>query len=452
MEPQVTYVLEFEKKYKSILEKIDEWSYIRIAVGFYFQSNPNNNTLPKEVFFSKSKKILKIFLIFRNIFFGFKNWFKSYDFIFFSDSNERRRIEGLYKDKIADDIIDRLPGRTLLIELPNDSHYRNVYSKYIVSESIILLFSLLLKFFIKSRNIKEITELLDKEGIKINYQRIIKDFNTKFIVYKTLLKIYKPKVVFVNCAYCRIPLVKAAHDLNIKVIEVQHGVINDKHYAYVSNLSLNRSYYPDILLSFGLNETKIKNLIIERVIPIGSYYLNYIKHNFKPNERIKKIISKYKVVIGVTLQDLDWAFKEMLSFAKNLAKQRNDYLFILIPRKRKVDVALEKNIIVMENFYEAIMYCNIHTTLYSTCCLEAPYLGIPNILVDINGYASKYYKGILSPMHTKIVNNENDFFIAVEELLKLSKDEIIDNHKDFFVNYEENIKKAISIIMQEAQR
>jgi hypothetical protein len=447
-------VLEFEKKYKSILEKIDEWSYIRISFGFYLTSNPNINdsdSLHKETFFGKLKKILKKSLIFKNISFGFKNWFKNYDFIFFSDSNERRLIEGLYKDKIADDIIDRLPGKTLLIELPNDSHYRNVYSKHIVSESILLLFSLLLKFSIKSSHIKELDELLEKEGIKINYQKTIKYFNSQYVIYKKLLRIYKPKIVFVNCADCRMALVKAAHELGIKVAEVQHGVINDKHYAYVSDLNLNRSYYPDILLSFGLNETKIKNLIIKRVIPIGSYYLNYIKHNFKLDKRIKRIISKYKVIIGVTLQDLDWTFEGMIDFVKSLAKQKQNYLFILIPRKWKVEKNLEeKNIIIMENFYETIMYCNIHTTLYSTCCLEAPYLGIPNVLVDINGYASIYYKEILSPLHTKIVNNENDFFIAVEELLKLSKDEIIYNHKDFFVDYEENIKKAISIIIQEA--
>ncbi len=451
-------LLDFENRHKVTLEKIEEWNYLRFWIGYYFNrgtSISDSYTESKKLIDILSKKMTKAFSLLKQTFFGAKHWFRKYDFIFFSDSNERKLINGLYKDKIADDIIDRLPGKTLLIELPNDVHYKYVYSKYITSESLLLLLSLFIKFFVRENNLSSLSSILSKEGIKVNLGELTKKFKSRYLVYKTLLKVYRPKAVFVNCSYCRPYLIKAAHDLNIKVVEIQHGVINDKHYGYVSYLNLNREYYPDILLSFGRREKKIKNLLINQVIPIGSYYLDFVKNNFNYDNDLIKLTSQYKVVFGVTLQDLDWTFKSMINFIKALANQRKDYLFILIPRKRKVSTELlkgNKNIIVREDFYKTIMHCHIHVTLYSTCCLEAPYLGVPNILINTKSFASKHYKNLLPPLYTKIVDTTDEFFRATEELLKLNKDEIVKCHKDFFVKYENNIKKAVPLILSKINK
>jgi len=125
--------------------------------------------------------------------------------------------------------------------MPNPKHYyiEEVFTKYIVSQILIdviaQLYSIINMFKVSKVDILD--DIFKDEKIKFNY-----------------LKIYKPKAIFISCADGNFPLVKVANDLNIKVIELQHGVVNDKHYAYSSIINLEQNYYPSVLLSFGGNE------------------------------------------------------------------------------------------------------------------------------------------------------------------------------------------------------
>jgi hypothetical protein len=446
MRLKVESIFNFEQKYKDILENIEDWVYLRIAVGNELKNSYNKQIISNKNY--KIKRILKKFKRFKNIFYGFKNWFKKYDHIFFSDSSERRFIDNSYKDKISDDIIDRLDN-CLLIELPNPNHYKNVYTKYIVSQSLldflIFIFSSFLKLFISIEN-KQLENIFKKEKISINYKKITLKIKTETGFYKLLFLIYKPKAIFINCAYCRFGVVKAAKDLGIKVIELQHGVINKAHYGYVSDIKLNKNYIPDILLSFGLYEITIKNLLIEKVVPIGSYYLNYLKNNFKTDKTLNSIIKRYKYSVGISLQDQDWEYNGMLSFIKNLSSKNLDVLYILIPRHRKDKLPLSKNIILCDRLdcYNIIMHCNVHMSLYSSCALEAPSLGVPNILININNFAKLYYNEMLDKYHTKIVSSAEEVLKYLPKITSLEKEKIIlKNEKIFVSNYEERINDFI---------
>jgi hypothetical protein len=225
-------IFNFEKKYKEILENIEDWVYLRIKIGHELKNIHNQQFIKNRE--NKLKKIWEKIIRLKNIFYGFKNWFKKYDYIFFSDSSERRFIDNSYKDKISDDIIDRLDN-CLLIELPNPNHYKNVHTKYIVSQSLldflIFIYSSFLKLFISVEN-KQLDNIFKREKININYKKIILKIKVETKLYKLLFLIYKPKAIFINCAYCRFGAVKVAKDLGIKVIELQHGVINEAHYGY----------------------------------------------------------------------------------------------------------------------------------------------------------------------------------------------------------------------------
>ena len=435
---------ELEEKYRDILEDIEEWAYLRVALGHQLK-NPNTGQISKRVdkrtIFKKRVEKLK------NIFYGFKNLFRRYNYLCFSDSSERRLIEGVYKDKIMDDIIDRLDN-ALLIELPNSNHYKNIFTKNILSQSFLDFFVFIDKK-ISSNNIafnKNLDEIFSKNSMDFDYKSIIRSVQVERKIYSILFSIYKPKAIFINCAYCRFGVVRAAKDLNIDVIELQHGVITKVHYGYSSNIKIDANYLPNKLLSFGYNECNIENILIKKVIPIGSYYLDYLQNNFKPNKEFKDIIKNYKYSVGISLQDADWEYKGMLKFIEMVAQKDKDILYILIPRKRTDDIKLSKNIIKFDSLdcYNIILHCNIHVTLYSSCVLEAPTLGIPNIMIDLNSFASKYYKHILNQYHTKIVNNEDEFLRAIESISQLDKKIIqLRNNNIFIDNYKEKISSFI---------
>lgn len=447
-------IFKLEEKYKNTLENIEEWVYLRIALGHQLKNYSTEET-QKENKNNKLKKILNYIMKLKNIFYGFKNWFRNYEYICFSDSEQRKLINNTYKDKKMDDIVDKLNENVLFIESPTLKHYENVCTQYIVSQSLLDFITLFYKKISLRFNIenKDITEILNKENINFDYKNIIKKIRADIKIYTILFYIYKPKAIFISCAYCRFGVVKAAKNLGIDVIELQHGVITNAHYGYVSDIKLNNSYLPDKLLSFGFNEKNMKNLLIKKIIPIGSYYLNYLKTNFKSDEELKYKINSYKYIIGVSMQDEDWEYKGILSFIYNVASKNKDILYIIIPRRRKDGIKLSDNIVVYEKLdcYNLILHCDIHVTLYSSCALEAPTLGIPNILININDFAKKYYKNILDEYHTKIVNSEESFFKAMKNITNLDKKEIqLKNSKVFVSDYEKRVNSFIKKICKES--
>jgi len=439
---------EFEKKYEHIVKNIEEWNFIRNKIREVFIDNSLNDNGKKI-----KRNIKKILRVLRNVFFGFFNWFGKYDYLFFSYSSERKIINNEYVDKLSDPIVE-LVGKSLVIELPNPIHFNNNKSKYIVSESLIYFISAIIKLFIFVKSTDDLYRLeavLKKENIIFSTRNLIKRFKSLYIVYYILLKIYKPKAVFVVCYYCRQPLIKAAKDLNIKVIELQHGIIGKSHCAYNSLIELNDKYIPDYLFSYGKTETTIPTFLIKNVVPIGSFYLEYVKTSFKEDRELKNIISNYDTIVGVTLQDVKWIKKRLLNFLSKVSLWEKNILYILIPRYEDVKINFEKNVIVWKktDCYNTIMHCDIHMTVYSTCALEVPTLGIPNILLNINDFSSSISK-MLNNYHTKIISEDiskNDFLATIRNLKRLSNEIIIEKNSNIFVpNYHKNLIKALKVV------
>ena len=436
-------LLDFEKQHKDILETIEEWNYLRIKVGFFLKNkDQNRKKIQRRNLFTIIRFSMKSL---RYAFYKFSNWFGKYEYIFFSDSSERRLINHKYFDKLSDDIIYKLGKNTLLIENPTAGHYSNSYTENIVSLNILKAFIAILSIVnitVSNESIKRLQKILNKNNINIDPMKEIKKFKISYYVYKVLFKIYKPKVVFVNCAYCMQSMIKAANDLHINTIEIQHGVISNMHFGYVSCLKINNSYYAQQLLSFGEQEKKLANMIIPSITPIGNFYLEYISKNFVYNEQLRKYILPYRISIGVSMQDQEWERKLLFDFIRDYSEKYSDTLFILIPRKKKSFPPFPKNVMVFDQIdcYETIMHCDIHMTLYSSCALEAPSLGIPNILLNKKNMAQDYYEDLLDSYHTRFVNTIEESRKYIKELLILNKHNIVKkNNNVFYEEYSENI-------------
>ena len=437
-------VLEFEKKYRDILEDMEEWIYLRFNVGLYLKNRDNIKKETKK--FKWQDKLLLLYRV-KDIFYGFKNWFGRYDYIFISNSSQRKEIEGEAYHTQFDYIIESLGAdKSLLIEEPTPSHFQNSYTENIVSYS---MFALLSRFIpikgVDFQEIDKLKELFSSENITINIKAILKDHREKFTLSKWLLKLYRPKILFISCGYCKIDIVKSAKELNILVVEVQHGVVNEVHFGYTSPLLSLEKHYPDIFLSWGMREMKINNFLTPKVTPIGSYYLEYIKESFQKNRKLSDIIEPYSLVIGVTMQDEDWEFYTLCDVLEDLAQQFTSVVFVIIPRRRDEFHFKEKNIIVWRetDCYQTIMHCDMHLTLYSTCAIEVPSLNVPNLLLNHNNMAQIYYGDVLSSENTTI-GDINLLKERIESFSQLKSDKIAQTNSESFVNgYRKNIEKIV---------
>jgi|GEM_PF-1216002 len=393
--------------------------------------------------------------------YGFRNWFRRYDYVVLTNSYYRRQQGAKYVNPFLDPVIDELgPNRVLCIERPSSSRSyatSEIHTRHVVSEQVLISLSLHLaslrrrfsrRYVVANRRVLDSIEA--DLGLRMNPGALLEDHGARRKVFAWLFRIMRPRALLLTCYYGREHAVKAAKDLGIRVVEVQHGVIGKEHPAYNVHREIDRSCFPDHLLVFGKRElaTFDNSRFIDpaSVHPVGSYYIDYIRDNYRAERQLRDQLSGYKSVVGVTLQ---WTFeKRLISFIAEAAQLDSDIFYMLIPRQPEQDeysnMVLPQNVAVIrdKNFYELMAYCDFHSTVYSTCAMEAPALGAQNILVDIDGLARAYFGSVLDDDRvTRFAATAEEYVEIVRSFTRLDRDAVCKLHEDFFApNYQENIR------------
>ena len=129
-----------------------------------------------------------------------------------------------------------------------------------------------------------------------------------------------------------------------------------------------------------------------------------------------------------------------------------DILFLYVPRRFEVNGTpksfshLSKQILVVNhiNVYESILHGHFHSTVWSTCALESLALGVKNILMDIDGFATHYLKESLSDTETTRIVKTPEEFIAIADSWGRGDKQTIRNQSSyhFVPGFQKNIKKA----------
>ena len=404
----------------------------------------------------------------KNSLYGFRNWFGKYDYVALSTTLERKNIDGKYFNKLLDPIIDELGrDKVLYIENPAPSLYpaEKVHTKNIVCHDLLTLLAGLMMiqqlFIQRSHMIQNESTLrtIQKEyGLEIDDVKVIKLFNAQRTVFKLLFRRIKPKAILLTCAYGYFPAVKAAKDLGIKVIEFQHGTISEEDPAYNVDADIDKTYFPDYLLVFGRRELKTLDnarfIEPENVYPVGSFYLEHVRKNYKPEFNLVKQLNNYKRTIGVTL---GWTTeKHTIEFICEAADLDRTIFYILIPRRPQEEYYsppnLPDNVMVIEdkNFYELMMYVDFHSTVYSTCALEAPSLGVQNILVNISNLSKQHYGTVLDDSRvTRYAGTPGELVEIIHTSEKLDRDTVCKLNRDTIaVNYKGNIRSFVATHLQ----
>lgn len=392
--------------------------------------------------------------VFKDALYGILSWFGRYEYIVFSDPGKRVKIDDKMFNISFDTVADTLnQSKTLFLDRPNPNHLPigDIYSENIVSTRMLDFCSLVIrKIFFRKCNIQNVSilDVINKDlDMTINYCELIKRFYSDVVIYKLLLKLYRPKAIFVTCYYCAMPLIKAAKLLHIPVIEAQHGLIGENHPAYNSKYSY-KDIIPDYILTYGETDSRVlkKSIFFKEAhsFSVGHFYLDYLVQSFKTDMNLVELKKDYDICIGVSLQ---WTITEpLITFISEVAKIQEKILFVLIPRKGEkfeFNQSLENIIVYNQNdCYSILQHMDFHTTVYSTCALEAPSLGIRNILININNEANKHFDKRLSSLHTKIVDTSEEYMEAIHlfEKQEISKKEIIQNNKNNYMpNFNLNI-------------
>ncbi len=425
------------------------WSIVRNKYWHHLLANVSDSQ-------TGSKRSITLL---KNIFYGFTSFFGRYDTILFSHKINRKQLNEKYYDRFTDPISDLIDqDKSCTIELTNDSHHKRdkMHTKHIISHIGIKVMGLLLSKFIKVPDIKTLNEINKKFKIDVNYKKDIKEFIANYNIFIFLLKLWRPKKIYVVCYYSYIDVIFAAHKLGIPVIEIQHGIIGDKHLAYHSDLELSKEYFPDSLFTFGQFDVDVlstSNLFkYTELIPLGSWLLEYSikKIDMEQKNLLRKqfLAKEYKKIILITSQVT--IENQLIAFVKEAAELSHDNLFIFLPRTYNEDYSKmfndHENITPTKeyDFYTLVQIVDVHATVYSTCALEATRFDTLNILINLNGMSIKHFQDILQ-------DEKDAYFITTpKEMIQcVNKEKNIFKKTDsyfFASNYDQNLKKSLSTV------
>lgn len=419
-------ILKIESKYdvKSITQGgIQIWSQLRIYLYFSCIKNAISTapTLPL-------KNVVSSLLWMR-----FKLW-KNYNTWVFSSSDQRKQLNEKWFDRA--DVVDNLRCNALFFELPNPRHAKgkSISSRNYVSRVWLIILERAIEKVLKFIPIKEdltiISRIKSDLDAPLDLPTLYRRNLAKEMAVKAFFRIFGvPKYVFITSSYSNLPYVKAFKSNNAKVVEFQHGVISDSHLGYVSNFLAPKILLPDYLLTYGKKEVEIfsKTKLSERfnVMDIGHFYTDYV---FEWS-RDKNNDNRGNLRIAVTAQDV--LGEDFISFLNSLVNAAKDIELILIPRHRPfswyVSHGLSNKIVSGEGVdtYKTIALSDWHSTVYSSCAEEAIALGIPNVLINLEGMSEKYFGNLRYPnTSTWIANTPEDFIKIINETSLMPRDDI----------------------------
>lgn len=130
-------------------------------------------------------------------------------------------------------------------------------------------------FILKTPNeVKHFFSLVEaNKSCENQYRRYRIEYSCWYLVYDFLIKIQKPKKIFLIGGVYLSPLIAVAEKYNIEVIEIQHGVINSFHLAYHFPGEIRDTFFPHkLLLLSDYWKTKAMYPIGTELINVGNDY------------------------------------------------------------------------------------------------------------------------------------------------------------------------------------
>lgn len=422
------------------------WPFVRI---YLFQLLGETNHLnAHKVESSKIKTVVKALFAYNplTIFKRHKNWL-------FTATERRKLIGNKYIQRVSG-FMSEIDENCLLIEKPS-THQPHISKKHIAEKHIISEAHLLLSAHIIERFLRYKKLTIDNENILL---KILKDYSLSFdynyfvrylwsqkIATNLLLSFsHKPERVLIECPYNILGYVWSLHCHNIKVIELQHGVIGNSHYAYI--LPHNSIFSPDEIWVYGLRDVRFLNnhnpQYAVDVFDTGLYYLDYAYRAFD-QDIFAQYRSKFKHIIVFAGQA---AVEEAVhKFIDTAAVENPETLFIYVPRfaDEIFDIELPNVIFAPGvNIYQYLKWCDLHCTVSSTTCLEAAYYGKKTIFFNFNNLATKYYEDtLIEGQGVRYISSPHQVRHAIESLITSTENINSDGFSKFSLDHVGNLLK-----------
>ena len=442
----VALLHDIESKYDVMSIKykgVSVWSFLRLRLLDCVSVNTE---------IKMSKSVMKIVL--KSLFYGspLQAW-KKYDVWAFTAAERRKQVGDKMIHRISGAIV-HVPEKTLMIEKPSRDFGHvartSIEEKDIISESWMLFWSQLFKRLplvkksaIESHQLME--KILEDYNIKFDYLHYVRHLDAQRRAMNLTLAIFrKPKTILFECPYDSMGYLWAFHQHGLKVIELQHGVLNRNHDAYNArdyDFELN----PDSICVFGVEEYNYFKRELPKYaknVEMTGLYMLEKADKFFDTDIFTEDRKKYEHIVVVSGQA---GFEEQLGeYINHVAGKHLEALFVYIPRHNDVNLNFSHDnirFVVGVNIYQYLKWADLHITVSSTTCFEAHYFHTPTLFYYYQKMASSYYGTVFAPENAvEYLSSEEGFDEAYVRLLNCKFE-----YREIFAHHHlEKIEKEIS--------
>ncbi|MGL5058023.1 MAG: hypothetical protein ACRC6A_11760 [Fusobacteriaceae bacterium] len=428
-------IIEIEEKEKLHSKKIKEiyfWKILRIGVfseimkefGLYGTAHSKTKKMIKNMTKNITKNLYTKNKKYQNIFFVHGRYFKTENvykplYTYTEIEKEKENSEIIYPLFTPPEFLNKnynysnIESLDLLLKVGKQKIY-NFSKKIFFSEEEKFFLEKLKKEFEEKFGLKNIS-FLSCEMIK----KTIISFQFNYSFYKRFFKKKSPKKIYLVCSYGKEPLIAAAQDLGIEVIEIQHGVMNQYHLGYHFPTNEKINYFPDKILMFGDYWYKNTSLPLpEEKIEIYGYpymQLQIGKYRDTVKEKSDQVLFISQGTIGKQLTEKAVEFaKENPNFKTvirlhpgEFSRWETEYKVLFENRNLKnLEISDNNN----KNLYEYLCESKYLIGVYSTVIHEALYLEKKVGVLNLPGI--EYVKDLIE-------NNSINLF-QLNEKIKIS--------------------------------
>ena len=289
-----------------------------------------------------------------------------------------------------------------------------------------------------------------------NISKTLAQFNSLRDYYSRTFSTSRPKLLIVVNYYSLMhqSAIYAAKERGIPVLEIQHGVQGNKHYAYAKWQEFNHlsdKFFPSVYWNWNLQDTDFLNSYLKKSNNVFArtfghpfiYFSTYANHK---NEIRNTILISLQPFSDLTKYDrLREAMTELshLHFELRLHpsslnsgsfEQFASYFSSLVTRDQIIQSSEEP-------LTFQLLRTKIHLTYSSSVCLEAGTYGIPNIIIDQE--EAKRYEHLKGLKLLYTAETTSQITEAIKKLLNYSSDiNYLEQNKEYFnngLNYIESI-------------
>jgi hypothetical protein len=260
------------------------------------------------------------------------------------------------------------------------------------------------------------------------------------------------QAAIVTVHYHKEGLIYAAKKRNIKIIELQHGLIAEEDIFYLLPEKVKsvvpKALFADYILTYGKawRERLLKGVeYSESQIKVLGYY-HYNTNNYTEQEQKIEEISKQKKIAVLTTQTyMESTFIDYVKLIKH--KIPNNYVLVIKPHPAENKLLYkqafenETNILLYTGALDFLLSkATFNVTCYSTTVFDAMRFGIKSFAINFDKY-SDYVLGLSNDNLVAVVEPNQSFFECVGNLHLISN-----NLDDWYSNYDVNVlKKLVNI-------